>query len=318
MAADDRPAMSIGPLPSPTGPAFAMKPSELFAYLFLAVTWGFSFLILLKVVHAFGWVGAVAFRAFIASGVLLVVALATGRRLSFAAGWRPFAVVGATTVAGQLIGLSFATPKIGTAMAAICVASIPLFSMVIGRVWGNERMSGRSVAGLVLGFAGIVLLVGFPAVPVTPGFVLGCAAALASAFCAAFGSNYANRHLRYTGALEVTIGSFFAGGLIALPLLPAVPVPGVPGPVDYGYLLLLGGVMSAVTYVTYFWLLGRIGATRTISVEFVVTVFAVLIGAGLLGETLTLVQVVGAAVIIAGCALVLGIVPNRPLRETAR
>lgn len=295
-----------------------MKPSELLAYVFLALTWGCSFLVLLKVVHAFGWVGAVSIRALLASAVLLVITAATRRRLSFAAGWRPFSIVGATTVAGQLVGLTIATPLIGTAMAAICVASIPLFSMVIGRLWGTERMSGRSVVGLMLGFGGIVLLVGFPAVPVTAAFVLGCAAGLASAFCAAFGSNYANRHLRYAGPFEVTIGSFFTGGLMTLPLLYFVPVPGVPEAVDYLYLLVLGGLMSALTYVTYFWLLGRIGATRTISVEFVVTVVAVLIGAGLLGEPLTAIQLVGAAVIIAGCALVLGIMPNRPLRETAR
>jgi drug/metabolite transporter (DMT)-like permease len=292
-----------------------MKPSELAAYVFLALTWGLSFLVMLKVVHAFGWIGAVSIRALLASAVLFLVALAMRRRLSFAAGWKPFSIVGATTVAGQLVGLSFATPLIGTAMAAICVASIPLFSMVIGRLWGMERMSGRSVAGLLLGFGGIVLLVGFPAVPVTTSFALGCAAALASAFCAAFGSNYANRQLRYAGPFEVTIGSFFTGGLMTLPLLFLVPVPGVPQPVDYLYLLLLGGLMSAIAYVTYFWLLGRIGATRTISVEFVVTVVAVLIGAGVLGEPLTAIQLVGAAVILAGCALVLGIVPNRPLRQ---
>lgn len=49
---------------------------------------------------------------------------------------KPLLVVGDTTVAGQLIGLSYATPRIGTAMSAILVATIPLFSMIIGRLWG--------------------------------------------------------------------------------------------------------------------------------------------------------------------------------------
>ena len=74
---------------------------------------GISFLVMLKVIHAFGWIGAVSIRALLASGVLYAVALATRRRLSFAAGWRAFTIVGATTVAGQLVGLSFATPLIG-------------------------------------------------------------------------------------------------------------------------------------------------------------------------------------------------------------
>jgi len=61
--------------------------------------------------------------------------------------------------------------------------------------------------------------------------------------------------------------------------------------------------------VIYFRLVGVIGATRTISVEFVVTVIAVLVGALLLGERLTGVQLLGAGVIVQGCALVLGLLP---------
>ncbi len=164
------------------------------------------------------------------------------------------AVVGATTVAGQLIGLSYATPRVGTAMAAIFVASIPLFSMVISRLWGLEAISPARVLGLTLGTIGLVMLVGFPAVPVTPEFLLGCAAMLFSTFSAAFGSNFASRHLAGTGPWEVTIGAFLSGGVIALPLIVVVPVPGMPQPIDYLYLVALAVIMSALTYVLYFGL----------------------------------------------------------------
>jgi drug/metabolite transporter (DMT)-like permease len=288
-----------------------MRPRDLAAYLFLAVAWGLSFLLLLQVVAAFGWVGAVTFRCFIAAAILIALARATRRRLSFPARWMPLAVVGATTVAGQLIGLSYATPLIGTAMAAIFVASIPLFSMVISRLWGLEQITPARIAGLTLGTIGLLMLVGFPAVPITTPFLLGCAAMLFSTFSAAFGSNYASRHLKDTGAWEVTIGAFLAGGVIALPLLVVVPVPGVPQPIDYLYLVSLAGLMSALTYVLYFGLVASIGATRAISVEFAVTVVAVLIGALLLDEPLTLIQIAGGVVIIAGCALVLGLMPAK-------
>ncbi len=139
---------------------------------------GLSFLVVLRVVGAFGWAGAVAFRCFIAAGTLFAIAKLSRRKLDFHAGWKPFAIVGATTVAGQLIGLSYGTPLIGTAMAAICVASIPLFSMVISQLWGLERITSRGLVGLLLGVTGIVCLVGFPAVAVTPAFVMGCIAVL--------------------------------------------------------------------------------------------------------------------------------------------
>ena len=99
-----------------------MKPRDLVAYLYLAIAWGLSFVVLLKAVAGFGWVGAVSFRALIASGTLLAVARLCGRALDFRGLDRHLLVGGATTVAGQLIGLSFATPLIGTAMAAIFAA----------------------------------------------------------------------------------------------------------------------------------------------------------------------------------------------------
>ena len=288
-----------------------MKPSELAAYLFLAVAWGLSFLLVLHAVAAFGWVGAVTLRCFIASFTLLIIARVSRRKLDFSAGWRAFAAVGATTVAGQLIGLSYATPVIGTAMAAILVASIPLFSMLIGQVWGLEKISPQSLLGMALGFSGIIILVGFPAVPVTTAFVIGCIACLLGCICAAFGSNYASRHLKGSGSWEITIGSFLAGGIITLPFLVVVPIPGTPSLEDFAYLFGLAIIMSALTYVTYFRLVSIIGATKTISVEFVVTVIAVIVGAVVLDEPLSRIQFLGAFIIIAGCALVLGLYPKR-------
>ncbi|MBN9258863.1 MULTISPECIES: EamA family transporter [unclassified Mesorhizobium] len=288
-----------------------MKPRDIASYVFLAITWGLSFLVLLKTVEAFGWIGAVTLRCLIAGGALLLFAAATRRRLDFSAGWWPFAVIGATTVAAQLIGLSFATPRIGTAMAAILVAAIPLFSMIIAQLWGLERITLRGLSGLLVGTAGILLLVGFPAVPVTTSFLIGCAASLFSSFSAAFGSNYANRHLRDVGSLEVTSAAFLFGGLMTLPLLFAVPVPAMPRAVDFLYLAILACVMSATTYVVYFRLISSIGATRAISVEFAVTVVAVLVGTMLLGEPLSIIQIVGAVAIIAGCVLVLDPFPRR-------
>jgi drug/metabolite transporter (DMT)-like permease len=287
---------------------------QLVDYLSMAVIWGLSFVLVLKVVRAFGWVGAVTFRALIASALLRVLAAAGRRRLAFG-DWRPLAVVGATTVAGQLVGLSFATPRIGTAMAAIFVGAIPLFSMVIGQLWGLEQTTAVGRIGLLLGFAGIAALVGFPAVPITGGFLLGCAASLFGSVSAAIGSNYARRHLREVGSWEQTIGAFGIGGLLMLPMLLAVPVPTRPRLLDVGYLVLLAGVCSGLAYVLYFRLVAEVGATIAISVEFLVTVIAVLVGALLLGERLSLAQLVGAVVIIAGCALVLDLLPGRRQRR---
>jgi len=294
-----------------------MHRRQVLVYASLALIWGCSFVLVLQTVRAFGWVGAVSFRALTASAILIVIAMVSRRRLLFGGGWLSMAVVGATTVAGQLLGLAFATPLIGTAMVAIFVGAIPLFSMLIGRAWGLERITRSGRAGLVLGFAGIVMLVGFPVAPVTGLFLLGCLTALLGSISAAFGSNYARRHLRTIGSWEQTIGAFAFGGLITLPLLLAVSVPALPQPIDVLWLVLLASVCSSLAYVLYFRLVAEVGATIAISVEFLVTVIAVAIGSLWLGERLSPIQLVGGAVIIAGCALVLGLLPRHGRRAAS-
>ena len=294
-----------------------MHRRQLIDYLALALIWGVSFVLVLRVVQAFGLVGAVTFRALVASAILLVLATATRRRLVFGGAWRSLAVVGATTVAGQLIGLSFATPRIGTAMAAIFVGTIPLFSMVIGQLWGIERITSSGRLGLLLGFGGIVLLVGFPAVPITGVFVLGCVSSLLGAVSAAFGSNYARRHLRLVGSWEQTIGAFLFGGLLTLPLVVLVPIPTQPRLLDVSYLVLLAALCSALAYVLYFRLVAEVGATLAVSVEFAVTAIAVVVGAVVLQEHLSAVQLVGGVVIVIGCSLVLGLAPRRRVAAIA-
>ncbi|MGB8818360.1 MAG: DMT family transporter [Rhizobiaceae bacterium] len=284
-----------------------MKPTQLAIYLFLALTWGFSFVILLHVIDAFGWAGAVTFRGLLCGFLLIGAARLIGRKLNFGKSYKDLAAVGATTVAGQLVFMSIGMPHIGTAMASIFVAAIPLFSMVISQVLGLERISRRGLAGVGLGLAGILMLVGFPAEPMTRNFLFGCAASLLSAFFAAYGSNHVSRHLSGVGAWEVTIASSIFGGLLTLPIIAFVPIPRMPTLEDLGWLFALAAVISALNYTLYFRLVAEIGATRAISVEFLVTVTAVTIGTLLLGERLSPMQFAGAGVIICGCLLVLGL-----------
>lgn len=288
-----------------------MTPRQFAGYAFLALAWGLSFLVLTKVVAAFGEIGGVTFRCLVAAATLYAAARATGRNLDFSGGALPYLILGATTVSGQLLGLNYATPRIGTAMAAIIVASIPLFSMLIARWVGLETLSPARLAGLALGIVGVALLVGFPAQAITPDFLIGCAACALACLCAAAGSVYAGLKMRAVGSFETTIAAFLAGAAMTAPFLFAVPVPTIPGPADYLYLFVLGAGMSGATYAIYFRLVTEIGPTKAISVEFVVTAVAVVVGALWLGERLTLAQMAGAGAIVLGCALVLGLFPRR-------
>jgi drug/metabolite transporter (DMT)-like permease len=278
-------------------------------YLSLGLIWGSSFVVLRDVVAAFGWAASVSFRALLTAGVLYAIARIQKKKLNFGR-TRDLVVVGSTTVALQLSGLGIGTPRIGTALCAIFVAAIPLYTMVIGQLWGIEHITRLGRFGVLVGMVGMVLLVGFPSVPIDTDFIVGCIAMLIGTIAAAFGSNYTHKHQSHMGSMERTIGAFFFGGLLTLPLVIAFPVPTTPRPIDYVGLLALATIFSGLAYVLYFALIKAVGPTVAISSEFLVTLVAVLIGAGFLGEALSALQIVGGVVIIASCTLVLDLIPR--------
>lgn len=271
----------------------------------LALLWGVSFLLLLRVVQAFDWAAAISVRAFIASGSLFLLSLLLRRKLDFSVGAKHFAVLGATSVSFQLIGLSIAVPRIGTALTAILVGAIPLFSSVIGRLMKIEEIDKVGFIGLVLGFVGIIFLVGFPSAKLGSDFFLGFFLCLAGCISAAFGSNYSKLKLSNAGNWEQVIGAFFFGGLFTLPLLLFVPIKSGLDPSDWVNMVALAVICSAFCYVIYFSLVLKIGATRSISVEFLVTVVAVLIGAFYLNEAISIIQFFGALLVVLGSILIL-------------
>lgn len=283
----------------------AAGPRHLATYVLLSLIWGLSFLFTLRVSRSMGMVGAVSFRALVAAATIVLAAPLAGRRLNLRGNVPAFLVVGATTVVGQLAPLSYSTRAIGTAMSAILVGTIPLFSMLLAYRAGSEPLTVRRVGGVLLAIAGLVLLVGFPAVAMTPRFLAGCLLAVFGSFCAAFGSNYAVTHLRALDPLSLAAGSFLAGGLLGLPLWLIEPIRAWPSLMDLANLVVLGSVIGALAYVMFFWLLGAIGPTRATSVEFIVNVNGALIGVWFLGEHLSPLQLLGAIAVLAGCAIVL-------------
>ena len=279
----------------------------------LSLLWGVSFLLLLRVVDAFDWAAAISVRSFIASGSVVLLALMIGKKLDFSIGVKHFAILGFTSVSMQLIGLSLAVPRIGTALTAILVGAIPLFSSVIGRLMKIEQIDRKGFYGLILGFIGIVFLVGFPSGQFSDQFFLGFSVCVIGCISAAFGSNYSKLKMSAAGNWEQVIGAFFFGGLFTAPILFFVPIKSGVLAMDWLYMVLLAVFCSAFCYVIYFSLVAKIGATRSISVEFLVTVVAVLIGAFYLNEAISLIQLFGALLVIIGSVLILDLLsPAKP------
>lgn len=173
-----------------------------------------------------------------------------------------------------------------------------------------EQIEKRGVLGLLLGFIGIVFLVGFPSEQFGDQFLLGFSICVIGCISAAFGSNYSKLKMSSVGNWEQVIGAFFFGGLFTAPILIFVPIKPDLLVLDWLYMISLAVLCSAFCYVIYFSLVAKIGATRSISVEFLVTVVAVLIGAFYLNEAISLIQLFGAFLVIMGSVLILNLLPD--------
>lgn len=282
---------------------------QLNMYLWVSLMWGTSLALLVPVVESLDWAASVSFRAFIASLTVFLIAKATKRKLEFAGHWKLFAVLGFTSVGMNLGGLNYAIDHLGTQLAAILVATIPLFGLLIESIWSKTWPPILKTLGLVIGFSGVVILIGLSPQTVNKEFWLGVTGSLIGAFGFALGGNFSKFRGEKVGSWEQTIGTFLFGGLWTLPVIAIVPIVHKPSATAIICLIAVALSASSLAYILYFKLVAEVGATTALTTEFLVPVVAVILGYLIYSESLTTNQIIGSAIIMLGCALVMGLNP---------
>lgn len=277
-------------------------------YIAAAAMWGSSFYWLTITTPELGWGGTVAIRSFIAAALLLGFAAMTRRSLDFKSEWKNLAILAIFNVVMNVGGMNYAILHQGTALTGILCSTIPLFSLLIEWAWHGKRPTSSMLIGLVIGFAGVVVLIGFNAQPLDRELALGVMGSMIAAVGFAIGGSFAKVRLPHLGSYEQTIGTFIFGGLWSLLFLPFVPIViWPPSAKAVGALIIVALTASALAYIFYYKLIDEIGATKTLTSEFWVPVFAVLVGWLALDEVITFMQLVGATMILVGCFIVMGL-----------
>ncbi|WP_309639059.1 DMT family transporter [Methylibium sp.] len=297
-----------------------MKAQHLIELLMLAALWGASFLFMRLGAAEFGPVALSALRVGIATLALLPLLLWRGQLALLRAHWRAIAVVGVVNSALPFVLFSTAALAINAGLSSIFNATAPLWGALIAWAWLGERLTLTRVAGLALGFAGVLWLA-WDTASVKPGehgvsAALAIAACLAATLCYGFGANYTKRRLSGVAPLAVATGSQLAATVVlllpALWLWPAV----MPSTTAWGSVAGLALLCTAVAYLLYFHLIDQLGAARAITVTFLLPVFGLLWGAIFLAEKLTPAMLFGCAVILLGTALTTGVL-RWPVRQPA-
>jgi drug/metabolite transporter (DMT)-like permease len=269
----------------------------------LAAIWGASFLFIRLAVPNFGPVPLSAIRSTVAALVLTPIVLARGELPVFKRYWPHLFVIGLISTALPFALFALATEYTSAGFASILNSLTPIFSALVAWLWLKEQLTPAMVIGILLGFAGVLVMV-LDRDTISSGFVLlPVLAGLAGSLLYGMTGNYSRRFAAGVPVSVIAAGSQVFSMLTLLPLAlwqwPAAPIPAS----GWGYALVLGVLCTAVAHLMYFNLLGKVGVARTVVVTYLIPVFAMLWGFLILGEGVTLKMLAGAACILSGIGL---------------
>lgn len=289
-----------------------MKPRDLLDLTLLAALWGGSFLFMRYAVPDFGVVPLIWLRVALASICLLPLLLLKRQFGALRQQAGALTVMGLFNSGLPFLLIAWATLSITAGLASIMNAMTPVFTALIGALWLGDRLDGRRSLGLLLGLAGVALLAADKADFRPGGSGWAIVAMLLATACYGFAANHTRRYLQGVPALVNATGTQLVSALVLLPPALWSWPERMPGLGPWLAALVLGVACSALAYLLFFRLIARVGASRAVTVTFLVPVFGTLWGALFLGEPVTASMLAGGAVVLLGTGLATGVIGGRP------
>lgn len=283
-----------------------MKPKHWFLFILLGAIWSSSFMWIKIAVQEVGPITLVAFRVLF--GLLFGVAVIFIQRVQLRRSlkeWSPLLILGITNVAIPFFLISWGEQTIDSAVAAILDATVPLFTILIAHyLLHDDKMTVPKVLGLLMGFAGVVVLMSkdigdsFGSVLGQLAVVLACAFYAGSAVYARKTTENTPGILRSAGPLvSATVVMWLATPLVESPV--KIPQLGI----TWIALLFLGILGSGFAFVLSYYLIHEIGPTRTSMVTYLFPLGGVLLGVVFLDEQLSWQVLIGGVLVILSLAV---------------
>lgn len=270
----------------------------------MAVLWGIPYLFIRVAVDSYSPAAVVAGRTLLGAVILLPFAI---RQKALRPAWSKIGWVlafGAIEMAGPFLLLSHAEQTIPSGLTGLLVSTVPLFAAVIAFAGGDRSALGRARSiGLVIGFAGVAVIVAGPGLAVEGGAgLIAVGEVLLVAVLYAIAPFIIATKLKDVPSLGSVTLALAAVGIFYLPiaLLTQHEVPTMPSTVS---LVLLAVLCTALAFIVFFALIARVGPARAPLFTYVNPVVAIILGAIILGEEITLGLLVGFPLVIFGCWL---------------
>jgi len=274
----------------------------------MAVIWGIPYLFIKIAVGELSPATLVFARTAIGAALLLPLAAARGDLRAVRPHWPIVLLYTTVEVAAPWFFLSDAERRISSSLAGLLIAGVPLVGVVMAWLTGGQdRPDARGIVGLMLGLAGVALVVGLDvraddlfAVVEVGLVVLGYAT----------GALIIGRRLRGVPTAGVVAASLAVTALVYLPFGLSQWPAALPSMAAIGSVAVLGVVCTAVAFLVFFALVREVGSVRATVITYFNPVVAVILGVGLLREPLTLGFAIGLALILAGSI----VATRRPVR----
>jgi drug/metabolite transporter (DMT)-like permease len=276
----------------------------------LSVIWGAVFFSVAIALREIGPFTVVLHRVGWAAILLWLVVAARRLPVPRAAGtWAAFLVMGCLNNVIPFTLMSWGQLQIGSGLTAIFNAMTAVFAVLVAAAcFADERLTARRVGGVVLGFAGVVVIKGPERLLAFDPQAMGSWAVLAGAFCYALAGAWAKRHLRGHPPLVAAAGMLTGSTLVMIPL--TVTTEGVPtlglAPATWAAIGYYAVVATAGAYLLYYRVLGMAGAGNLLLCTLIIPPVALSLGVAILGEPLAPQAVAGFALIAAGLAVIDG------------
>ena len=278
----------------------------------LAALWGGSFLFMRIAAPELGAAWVAFGRVFIAAILLLSYAKIRGVDLQFRRFYKHYIVVGFFQSALPFFLFATAETKISAGLGSILNATSPLFGLIIGMLIGDEKVRFDRILGVFVGIAGVTILARFDVGVLDMAIVGAIACCLGAACSYGISSNYTRRYVNGAPALGMAAFSQTAAVLWLLPLAVLYPPSGAVSSAAIIAVSLLGVLATGIAYILFFQLVVDVGPVVSLTVTFLVPIMAFMWGALFLREQITLITIVGGAVVLLGTALTIGIEKLRP------
>jgi drug/metabolite transporter (DMT)-like permease len=263
----------------------------------MGVIWGIPYLLIKVAVGGVAPPVLVLARVGIGAAILLPLAVRRRELGVLRPHWRWLAVFALVEIVAPWLLLSEAETRLPSSLSGLLVAAVPIIVAVLARFTGSkDRMSAVRWAGLLIGLGGVALLVGPGAPRGDTGSVLEV---LGVAVCYAIGPLIASRKLSELPSLGMTAVCLTFAAVIYAPLAALSWPSAVPAAKVFAAIAGLAIVCTAIAFLGFFALIAEVGPARATVITYVNPAVAVVLGALVLNERITL-PIAGAFVLILG------------------